>query len=118
MYRKLLTIAVFKVLTGSFIPSAHAQVLTLKNAVQNALSNYGTIRAKANYLNASRETEKQTRREYLPNLNISAQQDYGTINGQNGPLFGLGGLSVASSGAALPGQSWNAAFGALYLANV
>ncbi len=98
--------------------SVKAQVLTMKEAVQTALDNYGTIRAKANYVNASRAAAQQTKRDYLPNLNISAQQDYGTVNGQNGPLFGFGGLGVASSGLPLPEQNWNAAFGALYLANI
>lgn len=98
--------------------SAQAQVLTMKDAVQTALNNYGTIKAKANYLNASKATVLQSKRDYLPNLSISAQQDYGTVNGQNGPLYGFGGLGVASSGLPLPEQNWNAAFGALYLANI
>lgn len=98
--------------------TAQAQVLTMKDAVQTALNNYGTIKAKASYLKASRASVLQSRRDYLPNLNVSAQQDYGTINGQNGPLYGFGGLGVASSGLPLPEQNWNAAFGALYLANI
>jgi outer membrane protein len=97
---------------------AHAQVLSLKGAVQTALSNYGTIRAKENYVKASQANVKEARREYLPDLNISAQQDYGTVNAQNGPLYGLKGFSVASSGPVLASQNWNAAFGALYLTNV
>jgi outer membrane protein TolC len=95
-----------------------AQVLSLKEAVSTALSNYGTIKAKANYASSTQATIQQTKREFLPNLNLSIQQDYGTINGQNGPLYGLGGLAAAPSGPALPKQNWNAAFGALYLANV
>jgi outer membrane protein TolC len=94
-----------------------AQILTLNDAVETALTNYGTIKAKNNYLNASKATVLQSKREYLPNLNFSAQQDYGTVNGQNGPLYGMG-LSVASSGLPLPHQNWNSAFGALYLTNV
>jgi outer membrane protein TolC len=97
---------------------AHAQLLTLKDAVQTALSNYGTIRAKANYAKASGAGVREAQREYLPNLVLSAQQDYGTINQQNGPSYGLGGYGVASSGPLLATQNWNAAFGALYLANV
>ncbi|RPE14114.1 TolC family protein [Chitinophaga lutea] len=98
--------------------AAQGQVLTMKDAIQTALNNYGTIKAKANYANASKATAEQARRDYLPNLSISAQQDYGTVNGQNGPLYGFGGLGVASSGLPLPDQNWNAAFGALYLANI
>ncbi|HTK17956.1 MAG TPA: TolC family protein [Mucilaginibacter sp.] len=102
------------------IIQVHGQekVLTMKDAEQLALSNYASIKAKASQLNASKAYLKETKSEYLPDVNLSAQQDYGTINGQNGPLYGYRGLSVASSGPALPNQNWNAAFGALYLANV
>ncbi len=101
-----------------FISAANAQVLTLKEAVRTALANYGTLKAKANYANASKAIVKENTREYLPDLSVSAQQDYGTINGQSGPVYGYRGLSVASSGPALPAQNWNAAFGALYIANI
>ncbi|MBO9612782.1 MAG: TolC family protein [Dyadobacter sp.] len=94
-----------------------AQTLTMQQAVETAVSNYGSIKAKNSYLSASKATVLQSKKEYLPNLNLQAQQDYGTINGQNGPLYGLG-LTVASSGLPLPHQNWNSAFGALYLTNV
>lgn len=96
---------------------SQTQPLTLQAAIQQGLANYGTIKAKANYVNASRASVNQAEREYLPNLTLSAQQDYGTVNGQNGPLYGFGGFGVASSGLPLATQNWNAAFGALYLAN-
>lgn len=83
-----------------------------------AMDNYGTIKAKKAYAAASSESIAQSRRDYLPNLNLAAQQDYGTVNGQNGPLYGFGGLGVASSGLPLAAQNWNAAFGSLYLANL
>ncbi|MBB6501637.1 TolC family protein [Pedobacter cryoconitis] len=95
-----------------------AQTLNMKEAVNTAITNYGTIKAKGNYVNASKQTVEQAKRDYLPNFTLAAQQDYGTINGQNGPLSALGGLSTASSGPALAQQNWNAAFGALYLSNV
>lgn len=92
--------------------------LSLKKAVSIAVENYGSLKAKASYAQAAEEQVRQARRDYLPNLNVSAQQDYGTINGQNGPLYGFGGLSAASSGIPLDHQNWNAAFGALYLTNI
>lgn len=95
-----------------------AQPLLMKDAIQTAIRNYGIIKAKDNYVSASKESVKQTKREYLPNLSLAAQQDFGTINGQNGPLTAAGGLSTASSGPALAQQNWNAAFGALYLSNI
>lgn len=97
---------------------AKAQTLHLKDALSTALTHYGTIKAKESYAKASEAGVTQARRDYLPNFSLSAQQDYGTINGQNGPSYGLGGLGVASSGPSFDRQNWNAAFGALYLANV
>jgi len=97
----------------------NAQVLTLKEAVQTALQNYPAIKAKANYLNASKATIEQSKKEYLPDLAVSFQHDYGTVNGTTGPLYALRGISSSSSsGAPLAEQSWHAAFGALYLTNV
>lgn len=97
---------------------SYSQTLTLREAVDTGMANYGLVKAKEKYAQASDETVKEVKRDYLPNLNLSAQQDYGTVNGQNGPAYGLGGLGVASSGLPLPQQNWNAAFGALYLVNV
>jgi len=107
---------IFLLLLFSF--HSYSQTLTLKDAIERGVSNYGTIKAKNKYLAASKETVKQTKTDYLPNVTLSAQQDYGTVNGQNGPLYGFGGYGVASSGLPLPQQNWNAAFGALYLVNV
>lgn len=101
--------------------SASAQetvALSMKEAVQLGLDSYPAIKAKKNQLNSSRASVSQSKAEYLPDVNFSAQNAYGTINGQNGPLIGYRGLAVSSSGPALPNQSWNAAFGALYLTNV
>ncbi|MDX6191803.1 TolC family protein [Flavobacterium sp. Fl-318] len=114
MYFKKITLLFFLI----FASIGHSQTLSLKEALKTGLENYGSIKAKNNYASASRETLKQSRRDYLPNLNLSAQQDYGTVNGQNGPLYGFGGLGVASSGLPLPEQNWNSAFGALYLVNM
>jgi outer membrane protein TolC len=119
MQTKRIVVILFLLLWHGSMEVLHAQqVLTLKDAVQTALANYGSIKAKANYLNASKSTVTQAKRDYLPNLNLSAQQDYGTVNGQFGPSYGLNGLGVSSSGPTLPSQNWNAAFGGLYLANV
>ncbi len=98
--------------------TASAQTLSLPEAIKAGVANYGTVKAKENYAKASAETVKQTRLDYVPNLVLSGQQSYGTINGQNGPAYGFGGYGVASSGLPLDHQNWNAAFGALYLANI
>jgi outer membrane protein TolC len=94
------------------------QVLSLKDALASGVQNYGSIKSKKYVVEASSFSRAQAKRDYLPNLVLSGQQVYGTINGQNGPLYGFGGFGVASSGLPLNEQNWNAAFGALYLANV
>lgn len=94
------------------------QTLTLPDAIRLALDNYESIKAKQSYIKASKAKIQESKRDYLPELKLSAQQSYGTINAQNGPMHGFGGLGVASSSVALAENNWNAAFGALYLANV
>jgi outer membrane protein TolC len=117
MFNKTFVFTFLLIITQTVFSPAHAQVLTLKDAVQTAVNNYGTIKAKNNYVSASKALLKESSKEALPDLNVSAQQDYGTINGQDGPLYGFKGLSTAASGPVLPGN-WNASFGALYLANI
>jgi len=112
--KKIAQLLLFIFLAGG----VSAQVLTLKQAVQTAMSNDGTIRAKADYGKASQANVKATKREYLPDINFAAQQDYGTINSNYGPLAAYKVPGVSSSGPALGSQNWNAAFGALYLTNV
>ncbi|HEX8061061.1 MAG TPA: TolC family protein [Cyclobacteriaceae bacterium] len=98
---------------------ANAQeVLTMRRALELGVNNYGSIKARSYQVEASKNSLTQAKRDYLPNVVLSAQQDYGTVNGQNGPLYGFGGYAVASSGLPLKVQNWNAGFGALYLANV
>lgn len=98
--------------------AANAQVLTLKDAVQAGLQHYSAIKAKVNYVDASKASARQSVKEYYPDLSVSFQHDYGTVNGQTGPLYGFRGLGTASSGQPLAQQNWNAAFGSLYLTNV
>lgn len=99
-------------------PTFSQKKLSIEEALQTAVSNYGSIKAKARYADASKASVEQARRDQLPNFNLSGQLDYGTVNGQNGPLYGFGGLGAASSGLPLPHTNWNAAFGAMYLTNV
>jgi outer membrane protein TolC len=98
--------------------SANSQTLSLKDAVQAALNNYGTIKAKSNYVKAAQASTKQATLDHLPNFSLAAQQAFGTINGQYGPLLANAGLGTASSGPVFLSENWNAAFGALYLANI
>ncbi|WP_298739475.1 TolC family protein [uncultured Chitinophaga sp.] len=105
---------------GGLIPPARGQtaVLTLQEALQTGLQRYQSIQAKESYVRAAAENISAVKREYLPDLNLNAQNSYGTINGQNGPFWGYKGWTTGASGQPLPTQNWNAAFGGLYLANI
>lgn len=103
---------------GSLSNSLQAQeTLTLQEALSLAVSNYGSITSKQHYTKSFQLLSDQARRDYLPNFNLGAQQTYGTVNGQLGPMYGFG-LNAASSGLPRDTQTWEAAFGALYLANI
>lgn len=118
MFNKSLVFIFSFVLFYSLTLKSSAQVLTLKDAVQTALNNYGSIKAKANYANASRALVKESKNEALPDFNVSGQQVYGSVNGINGPISGFKGGAVASSAQAFSSGNWHSAFGALYLANI
>ncbi len=97
---------------------AQQKTLSLKAAIQTALSGYGGILAKKNLVNYYKNNVKTQRSYQLPDLSFSAQQDYGTVNSQSGPSYAYRGLNVSSSGPYSAKQNWNAGFGALYLANI
>lgn len=113
---KLLFVSVL-VMCASFVHVYGQPVLKLSEAVENGVANYQRIEAKRNYLNASQALTRNARNEYLPNVIASVQQNYGTVNGQFGPLAAVGVLGVASGGPSYSEESWNAAFGALYILN-
>src|ERR1051326_7414864 len=101
----------------NFVSAQEQKPLLLSEAITTGVNNYQSIQAKRNYLNASTALVQDVRNQYLPNVIASLQHDYGTINGQYGPLIGFGGLGVASAGPVTGSQNWDAAFGALYLIN-
>lgn len=117
-FPKIITLSMVMVLLFLRQPGhAQQQALSLEEAVNTGVSNYQSIRAKQHYVQSSSSLVKNARNEYLPNVILSVQHNYGTVNGQFGPLSGVGGLGVASAGPSYSDQSWNAAFGALYLIN-
>lgn len=97
---------------------ANSQVITIKNAVAMGTDNYGTIKAKADYLKASQALEKENSLQYLPDFSLGAQNSFGSVNGQFGTSFPGKVLSASSSGPVFLKQNWHSAFGALYLANL
>lgn len=92
--------------------------LLLSEAITTGTTNFQSILAKRNYLNASTALVQNAKNQYLPNVIGSIEQAYGTVNGQYGPLFAVEGMGLASAGPIGASQRWDASFGALYLVNV
>ncbi|MDR2221718.1 MAG: TolC family protein [Flavobacteriaceae bacterium] len=113
---KINRIALF-VLLGS-VSISYAQELKLDAALKQAIERYDLIKVKEARLAASQENTINQKGNYFPDLTFGAQQSYGTINAQNGPLYAYGGLGSAATSMPLAEQNWNAAFGSLYFANV
>src|SRR5215204_1829455 len=102
-------IALIVLIVCSFASNAQPVSLSLPEAIELGIEHYQLIEAKRNYLNASQALQKNARSEYLPNVIASVQQNYGTVNGQFGPLAAVGVLGVASGGPSASAESWNAA---------
>jgi len=81
---------------------SYGQVLKLEDALNRTATQYEKIKAK----------------QQIVDFNLVAQQSFGTINVQHGPMYAHGGLASAATSMPLAEQNWNAAFGSLYFANV
>ena len=103
-----------------FLPASGfaQQYISLKDALQRSVVNYGTVLAKKSYAQASQRSVIKARLDYLPNVNLSSEISYGTANGQNGPSYSFGPAGIASGGLPLASQNWNATFGSLFLTNI
>lgn len=91
--------------------------LNLSEAIETGLNNYQSIKARSNYIKASIAQTENIKNQYLPDVTVALQEAYGTVNGQFGPSAGVGLAGLSSSGPSYNKQSWNAAFGAVYLLN-
>lgn len=91
--------------------------LLLSDAVKTGLNNYQSIKARSNYIKVSAEQVSNVKNQYLPDITVALQEAYGTVNGQFGPAAAFGGAGLASAGPSFSKQSWNAAFGSVYLLN-
>jgi len=96
----------------------YSQMLTLQDALNRTINQYDLIKAKQELISASVQNTTFEKQQYLPDFTFSAQQSFGTINAQHGPMYAYNGLASAATSMPLAEQNWNAAFGSLYFANV
>lgn len=114
---KLKFIASLSIMLG-ISHAGFSQVLYLQDALSRSVENFDQIKSKQALLQASEHNIAYQKKQLLPDFTLAAQQSFGTINAQNGPLYAYGGLGAASTSMPLAEQNWNAAFGSLYFANV
>jgi len=98
--------------------SGFGQVLNLSDALQRAVDQHDKIKSKRTLVQSAEQNTIFQNKQFLPDVTLGAQQSYGTINAQNGPMYAHGGLASAATSMPLAEQNWNAAFGSLYFANV
>lgn len=115
LYRIVCFIGCLCLLTKT--PAQDKPILLLSEAIKNGLQNYQNIAAKQYYAQASAALVKNAKNEYLPNIVAAVQQNFGTVNGQFGPLSAYGVAGTTSSGPTYSTQSWTAAFGGVYVIN-
>jgi outer membrane protein TolC len=94
------------------------KMLTLQDAWQIAAAHYQLLQAKENYFKASAEGIQTAKKDALPDFTLSVENAYGTLNGMNGLPSGQPGITTLTAGPATAEQTWNAAFGALYVSNI
>ena len=98
--------------------NSYGQILTLQEALFRTENQYDKIKSKQVLVEAAQQNTAFQKQHYLPDFTVSAQQSFGTINVQHGPMYAYGGLASAATSMPLAEQNWNAAFGSLYFANV
>lgn len=117
-FKKFSLLFIFSLPLFLSVVNGQNRVLSLKDAIQATRADYGLIKAKRNQLAYFKKAYAAERTSEIPDFSLSAQQDFGTVNGQSGPSYSYRGLNISSSGPALAAQNYHAAFGALYLANI
>jgi len=114
---KLKLIASLGVICGMNL-HGFSQTLKLEDALTRAVEQYDQIKSKQFVASAAKQHTVFQKQQYLPDLTLAAQQSFGTINAQHGPMYAYGGLASGATSMPLAEQNWNAAFGSLYFANV
>ncbi|MDR2275385.1 MAG: TolC family protein [Sphingobacterium sp.] len=114
---KLKLIAALSAIWGISL-NGFPQTLKLEDAITRAVEQYDQIKSKQFVAAAARQHTFFQKQQYLPDLTIAAQQSFGTINAQHGPMYAYGGLASGATSMPLAEQNWNAAFGSLYFANI
>jgi outer membrane protein TolC len=91
------------------------QILSMEDAVHNALSNYPSLAAQQSALEAVRANIHVLKDNRLPNVRLHDQVNVGTANGLSGSYFSMG-LIVPTSGGRRPENSGELASGNIALA--
>src|ERR1700741_3027097 len=91
---------------------AQSKILTLKDAIKLAETNYPLAKAKASYTKAAGYEVESSRRTYIPALKLHEQLDYATTNALQGTYLTMG-LVPSVSAPLLPQNSSNPIYGSI-----
>lgn len=98
-----------------YCQSGFGQVLSLKQAVSEAILSYPTLKAQQSGLEAVRMNVRIVKENRLPNVRLHDQVNLGTANGLSGSYFSLG-LIVPTAGGRRPDNSMELVSGNIALA--
>jgi len=113
--KRLLFLISFCFWTLSGLQPAHAQLLSMEEAVQATINHYPTLAAQRSALEAFRANVQVIRDNRLPNVRLHDQINLGTANGLSGSYFSMG-LIVPTSGGRRPDNSMELSSGNIALA--
>lgn len=89
----------------------HAQVLSLRECLDQARTNYPSIKAMAAQLAGEEKRLLSSKIEYLPAFFAAGQINYGTNNSLNGAFYPNEGMSTGLSGGIRPENIYQGVFG-------
>ena len=103
---------------GLFAIPAKAQVLTLKQVVEQSVRQYPFLKAKQAEVSSLERRVQASRVEYLPNLIVQDQYNYATSNSLNGSFFPNEGTNISTSGGVRAANIMQASFGSFTSASI
>lgn len=85
--------------------------ITLEAAVDSAMANYPSIKARLEEKHAADEEVKRKKADYVPRLVMQEQAIYGSANSLRGTFWPNEGFAIPSSASPTQKQIWTGAFG-------
>jgi outer membrane protein TolC len=99
------------VLFTSIVSFSQQKVLTFRDALQDVVTNYPSVKSKASLVKASDYSLSAARKDYLPELIVADQYQYSTANGLAGSYYSNGGTAISTSSGIHANNNYEGIFG-------